>query len=151
MLFNQTAEYALRAMSCLVTHENAGWLSSDDLAGATQIPVQYVPKVMRPLAQAGLVEARRGRKGGFRLARHPEEIRLSDVLRAAGVLPDPEHCAFGLPRCNPLEPCPLHGSWSKLGLAVDAWAYGTTLADLQRAGGTAGALPASATPKPGGP
>lgn len=151
MLFNQTAEYALRAMSCLAMQQGTEWLSSEDLADATHIPVQYVPKVMRPLAQAGLVEARRGRNGGFRLARLPHEIRLSDVLRAAGGMPDPEHCAFGLPRCNPLEPCPLHGSWSTLGLAVDAWAYGTTLADLQATGGRRGFWPPPASPKPAGP
>ena len=150
MLFNQTAEYALRAMSCLATHEGAALLSSEDLAATTHIPVQYVPKVMRPLAQAGLVEARRGRNGGFRLARPSDQIRLSDVLQAAGVMPDPEHCAFGLLRCNPMEPCPLHSSWSKLGLAVDAWAYGTTLADL-RQGSRSNAWPRPLAPTPGDP
>jgi Rrf2 family protein len=130
MLFSQTAEYALRAAACLAAAAPEALLSSEHIAAEASIPAPYVPKVLRPLVEAGLVEARRGRGGGFRLARPAGHICLHEVLDAAGALPQPDRCAFGHDRCRPELPCPLHDQWTILQDAVLGWARAGTLADL---------------------
>ena len=69
VIVNQTAEYALRAMASLARADGA--LTAEELSAQASVPVHYLAKVMRQLVVAGLVSARRGRGGGFRLARSP--------------------------------------------------------------------------------
>lgn len=53
-----------------------------DVAGRQRIPLRFLEQIFQELKRAGLVESKRGPRGGFRLARLPEEVRLGDVLRA---------------------------------------------------------------------
>ena len=128
MQLSATAEYALRAMACLVNADGET-LTSDDLASLAGIPSHYVSKVMRQLVVANLVDARRGRGGGFRLTRSPGDITYAEVLAAVGGLADPDRCAFGHDSCNPDRPCPLHPAWTRLQVAFDQWAEQSTLDD----------------------
>ncbi len=129
MLLNQTAEYALRAMSCLARAEPGVRMPSEELAREAEIPPHYVSKVMRQLVVAGLVAGQRGRSGGFVLARPLARIRFREVIDAVGGWPDVDRCAFGQAACNPDAPCPLHPTWTRLNDALIVWAETTTLAD----------------------
>lgn len=131
MHLTQTAEYALRAMTWLARQPTGAALRSQALAEATGIPQHYVSKLLRKLVVAGLLESQKGHGGGFALARPPAEVRFIDILRAVDYEPAPDRCAFGWGACNPLDPCPLHGPWSRLSEAFFAWADRTTLADVQ--------------------
>lgn len=53
-----------------------------DVAGRQRIPMRFLEQIFQELKRAGLVESKRGPRGGFRLARSPEDVRLGDVLRA---------------------------------------------------------------------
>lgn len=131
MYVSQTAEYALRAMTCLA-HRGAdeGGVRAVDLADTVSVPLAYLQKILRRLVVAGLLESRKGHGGGFRLARAPEEISFSDVFRAADFELVNGRCAFGWSDCDPEHPCPLHPAWSKLNESVGSWAENTTLADV---------------------
>jgi Rrf2 family protein len=98
------------------------------ISEVASIPAHYVSKVMRQLVVAGLVKGRRGRQGGFTLGRRPDEIRFADVLDAVSENIDPERCAFGQPRCNPSQPCPLHPAWERLQEDFARWAGTSTFA-----------------------
>lgn len=129
-MFAKTTHYALRLMTCLAHHHGEGPVPSRALAERAAVPTAYISKVMRRIEEAGLVESRKGRGGGFWLAREPGAIRLHEVLAAVD---EPavsrEECVFGWGACNPVKPCPLHGSWSELGHEVDVWSA-RTLADV---------------------
>ena len=56
--------------------------SVDDLAAATALNAPTIRKVMKSLVDSGLVIARRGAKGGYRIARSPRQISLRDVVEA---------------------------------------------------------------------
>jgi Rrf2 family protein len=62
--------------------EPSGWRSVAELAEAQQLPAAMLEQLLLRLRRAGLVEARRGRHGGYRLARPPAEIALQEVLAA---------------------------------------------------------------------
>ena len=126
-LLPQTAEYALRALACLVAMPEGA--RSSDLARRSGVPPAYLQKVLRRLVAAGLLESQKGHGGGFRLTRVPDRIRFLDVLEATEVDIAPAACAFGWSRCDPARPCPLHPAWSELKETFREWAARMTLAD----------------------
>jgi Rrf2 family transcriptional regulator, iron-sulfur cluster assembly transcription factor len=129
MQLPRSAEYALRALAVIALRD--GVVSADEIASEATVPPHYLHKVLRRLTAAGILEARKGPGGGFSLARPANRIRVIDVLEATDAqLAD--DCAFGWGSCDARHPCPLHGTWSELKDAVDAWASKTTLADVHR-------------------
>jgi Rrf2 family iron-sulfur cluster assembly transcriptional regulator len=80
------ARYAVRALYDLAMHLAFGDADSSrhvrDVASRQRIPVRFLEQIFQELKRAGLVESKRGPRGGFRLARSPDDVRLGDVLRA---------------------------------------------------------------------
>ncbi|MCC5786742.1 MAG: Rrf2 family transcriptional regulator [Phycisphaerales bacterium] len=80
-MLSQTTEYALRAMACLAQSPDA-LTPTPELAKKTDVPPNYLAKVLQQLSAADLITGRRGVGGGYRLSRSPAEIRFSDVINA---------------------------------------------------------------------
>ena len=72
--------FAIRAMAELVG--NDGYLPLDVIAQRQDLPADYVRSAMSDLRRAGIVATRRGRVGGYRLARPPDQVTLADIIRA---------------------------------------------------------------------
>jgi Rrf2 family protein len=130
---SQTAEYALRAMAWVAARATDEPVLTRDLSAGTGIPAQYLAKILRRLVLAGILESRKGRGGGFTLARPADRIRFRDVLSAVDAYPKADRCAFGWGACDSLQPCPLHDSWAGMSERFQAWATGTSLKDLRTA------------------
>lgn len=105
-MLNQTAEYALRAMSCLA-YEPDKLMPTNELAEVTKVPQNYLAKVLQSLAQAGLIVGRRGVGGGYRLGRPAAEISLLDVINAISPVERITSCPLGLQNHSG-RLCPLH-------------------------------------------
>jgi cysteine desulfurase len=81
------------------------------IARTMDIPEGYLPQVMTPLVQGGLISAAAGRSGGYELARPANEITLLEVIeRTAGPLTE-EHCLLAGGPCDWEQVCPLHEFW----------------------------------------
>lgn len=128
---SQTSEYALRAMAWIAARPSNEPVLARELAGATQVPLHYLSKILRRLVLARLLESRKGRGGGFTLGRPARQIRFRDVLVAVGAYPVEGRCAFGWDRCDARRPCPLHGLWSELSEGFDSWASNASFADAR--------------------
>ena len=76
------ADYALRVMIALAGAGEGEHLSVREIAAAQAIPVRFLPAIMGDLGRQGLVEARLGRNGGYRLGRLPGEISIRAVIEA---------------------------------------------------------------------
>jgi Rrf2 family protein len=74
-------DYALRAALELAL-AGGGPLKREQIAQAQDIPTAFLQNILMELRHAELVEAQRGRDGGFRLARPAGEITVADVVRA---------------------------------------------------------------------
>lgn len=85
-MIGRTGVQALKALLELAG-EPQGWRSVSDLAAAQSLPAPHLEQLLLRLRRAGVLEARRGRQGGYRLACRPEELALSRVLRAVGAWP----------------------------------------------------------------
>ena len=127
----QTAEYALRAMAWIASRSPTQPVRARDLSASTQIPAQYLSKILRRLVLAGVLESRKGRGGGFTLSRSPDRILFREILQAVDAYPREDRCAFGWGACDPTRPCPLHDSWSRMSAAFRDWAATTTFAQVQ--------------------
>lgn len=130
MFVSQTAEYALRAMAYLATLPGGEGARAQDVSRHTAIPLPYASKVLRRLAQSGLVIAQKGHGGGFRLARAPARISFRDVFTSVDAEFEKTSCAFGLGECSTRHPCPLHPAVATVRESVATWARRTTLADV---------------------
>jgi len=74
---------ALRALLELA-QEPARWRSVNEIAAAQQLPAPMLEQLLLQLRRADLVEARRGRLGGYRLRQAPAAIPVARVLEAVG-------------------------------------------------------------------
>jgi len=105
-MLSQTAEYALRAMACLAYRPDE-LTATPVLAKQTQVPSNYLAKVLQVLASANLIQGRRGVGGGYKLARPATEIRLLDVINAVDPVERITACPLGLEN-HGSNLCPLH-------------------------------------------
>lgn len=80
--YSQTTGYAIEALACLARHRPASMLVRE-IAAETEIPLPYLSKIFQRLAEAGIVESKRGYKGGVRLTRKPGEISLLEINAAS--------------------------------------------------------------------
>ena len=82
MRMSAKAEYAVRAMVELATVDDGVLLKTDELAQAQGIPAQFLVDILSNLRTDHLVRSRRGRDGGYELARPAADISIADVLRS---------------------------------------------------------------------
>jgi Rrf2 family protein len=78
-------DYGVRALLQLTDSDGRaleGYVKTEDIAAAEDIPLKFLEGILRQLRLAGLVIAHRGSDGGYRLDRKPSEISVADVIRA---------------------------------------------------------------------
>lgn len=93
-MLSQKAKYALRAVMMLA--ERAGDpepVRVPEIAQRERISLKFLEAILVELRDAELVESRRGRHGGYRLKRPPEEISFGDVIRTIDGALAPIRCA----------------------------------------------------------
>jgi cysteine desulfurase len=124
-------DYAVRAMISLA-RPGTGQVTAAALAEATAIPVGYVPQVMGDLVRAGLVANRRGRSGGYRLARPASDVSLLAIVEAVEGDGRRQRCVLRGGPCRRDGTCDVHDAFYRaqeaaLGALADA-----SLADVAR-------------------
>ena len=135
-MLSQTAEYALRAVLYLAEHcgTEAQPMRVDEIAGDLGIPANYLSKTLQTLAKERVLRSVRGPRGGFCLARAPEQITLYDVIAPYGDLDADRKCLLGRPECSDRNPCPAHHAWKQTSDQLAGFFRTTTVADVRRTG-----------------
>ncbi len=80
MQFKASTDYGIRAILYLAVQGTT--CSSRDIAEDMSIPRDYLIQLAQLLRNAGIIEARPGKHGGYRLAKDPSEISVLDVMNA---------------------------------------------------------------------
>jgi len=70
--------------------------------------------MLQLLTPSGIGGSKKGKNGGFYLAKQPGEIRLIEIVEAIDGLDVFNNCVLGFPGCTNEEPCPVHDKWGKL-------------------------------------
>lgn len=129
-MLNQTAEYALRTAVLLAEQGASGSVPAAELAAQLDIPPNYLSKILHQLARDGLLVSQRGKTGGFRLARAPEQISLAQVVAGFDPVDARRGCLLGRPVCSDRTPCQAHHRWKEFSTGYSSFFHETTLAML---------------------
>ncbi len=127
-MFSLTIEYAMRAMVALASGDGRS-MTTRQIADTMKVPQSYLSKVLQALARAGLVYSTRGLKGGFVLARGPEDLNMMEILNAVSPYKRIETCPLDLSG-HSSELCPLHRRLDQAMAMVQEAFEGTTLAEI---------------------
>lgn len=101
--------YAVSAAAYLSGKGGEGYCLLEEVAETLRLPRAFLAKVLQRLSARGLLQSRRGARGGYRLARPASEVSLADVVAAVGEpAAEGSHCAIEARDCDPDLPCLLH-------------------------------------------
>jgi FeS assembly SUF system regulator len=89
-------------------------LSAPELADHAGLELPTVAKILKPLAQAGLVAGFRGTNGGYRLARAAETISLFDVVEALEGPLGMTECSVHAGSCGIEQSCGVRANWRRI-------------------------------------
>ena len=129
-MISRTGMHALNALVSL-QHLPAGrYAGAGQIARQIRAPSNYLGKLLRQLARAGIVEGRKGSSGGFRLAGGRHSVSLFDAIDPIEHFDRLKVCLLGRPKCRKSSPCPLHEGWSLIRERFLDFLQTTTLSDL---------------------
>lgn len=121
------SDYACRAVEALAMHHpSARPLRVEDIATKEAIPVNYLVQILIELKSKGIIQSRRGKAGGYNLAKAPRDITFGDVLRAV------QGDILEMPMLVPESQCPeeIKHVWKRIKDAAENIADQITFEDI---------------------
>ncbi|TAN07261.1 MAG: SUF system Fe-S cluster assembly regulator [Rhodanobacteraceae bacterium] len=134
---SRLADYASVVMACLARHP-VSVVSATQIGEETRLELPTVSKLLKHLAQAGLVESFRGVTGGYRLARAAKDISLAEIVEALDGPIGLTECSLGHAGCERQAYCSVARDWQGIGATIDRALRAVSLADMlhRRVGGS---------------
>ncbi len=114
VIFSKKCELAIQAVLFLSIKKNKLIFNAIEIAKELKVPKEFVSKMLQILTDSGIVGSKKGRNGGFYLAKRPSQIRLVEIVEAIDGLDVFKKCVLGFPGCSDDKPCPVHSSWGKI-------------------------------------
>lgn len=127
---SQPIGHAILAMSCLDKCGDKEWSLAKDLSACSGVPLPSLSKALNLLGQEGLVEAKRGYRGGFKMARPAHDITLREVAHAVEPKMESPRCFLGFAECSDERSCPAHVFWCGEREKIEAYLESMTIADV---------------------
>jgi len=130
MKLSTRTRYAVRAIIELAQHDSNQPLQLKIIAQRQEISVKYLEQLMAVLRSAGFVRSIRGSKGGYILAKAPNQIRMNEVLhRLEGTVTTVE-CVEDEATCSRSADCAARYLWMQVEKAIEHVLESMTLQDL---------------------
>ncbi len=102
-----------------------------ELSEQAGIPANYLSKIMWILRTAGIIDATRGNRGGYRLKRAPGDIHLFEIVDLFDRGRTKLTCLLACEKdCDNSNPCTAHEAWRDVRSAYLTFLHSTTLADI---------------------
>ena len=141
-MLSKTGIHALTAVASLTRLPEGVYVGAAELAEQIGAPPNYLGKLLKTLADAGIVESQKGKGGGFRLARNPATVSLLEVVEPIEHVSRWFGCFLGRPECSDQRACTVHDRWKQVRDLYLRFLRETTIADLAGRGvaGVAGAV-----------
>ena len=131
MRITYKGDYALKTILDLAVHYGNGVVTIHDLAKRIDAPIKFLEQVLLDLKRAEFVESRRGKIGGYLLAKHPSKIKLGDVIRFIDGPIEPIACAEKrYSGCKDLYKCVFRKLWQDVTEATTGIIDNITFEDL---------------------
>jgi len=127
---SRRTDYAVRVLLSLAIHQGEGPRLVQDIVDEMLIPLPFVKRIVADLVRAGLVQSRRGSKGGLWLRRPADEITLLDVVEASDEPLEISQCIDDPDFCPLSETCPVRKRWARLRALIRRELRSVTIAQL---------------------
>ena len=114
VIFSKKCELALQAVLFLSIKKDQIIFNAKEVSEELKVPKEFVSKMLQTLTESGIVGSKKGKNGGFYLARRPSQIKLIEIVEAIDGLDVFHHCVLGFPDCSSDHPCPVHDKWGKI-------------------------------------
>ena len=136
MLVSTKGRYALRVMLELAQDDSAAYLPLPAIAERQGISEKYLESIISVLSKAGLVDGLRGKGGGYRLCKSPDQFTTGQILRLMEGSLAPVACLeAGSSPCDRAGECRTLSLWAGLNDVINKYLDQYTLADLLREDG----------------
>lgn len=132
MSISQKCQYALRAVFELARSNGTSPVKISAIADAQAIPQRFLEVILSELKQGGFVNSRRGKQGGYLLARIPKDLSIGEIIRFVEGPLGPVACVLGESKndCRLYEDCVFRPMWDKVRIAVSEVYDNTTFQQL---------------------
>jgi len=130
MKLSTRTRYGIRAILELAKNDGNRPLQIKMIAQRQDISVKYLEQLMTILKSAGFVRSIRGSKGGYLLARAPNEIRLNEVFNCLEGLVTTVECVRDSNYCQRTTDCVTRQVWTQVQNAIKNVLQSITLQDL---------------------
>ena len=128
MVVSTKGRYALRLMIDLAEHQTEGYLPLKEIAERQNCSEKYLESIVAVLSKDGLLEGLRGKGGGYRLTKAPEDYSVGEILRLVEGPLSPVTC-LEVP-CDQSATCPTLPMWEKLGGMINDFLDGISIAEF---------------------
>ena len=112
MLVPMKVDYGVRTLIYLAQQDVTEFTSTSEIAEAQHIPEPYLLRICSELQKSGLIESRRGPKGGHKLAKSGDQISVSDVVNSVDYSLAPIDCVGEPESCRLSGACSQRELWS---------------------------------------
>ena len=130
MKLSTRGRYGTRILLDLALCDDEGPVPLKDIAQRQQISLPYLEHLITPLITAGMVRSLRGAHGGIWLAKLPQEIKLSEVVRLLEGSIAPVDCVVDPKACPRSDSCVTRDIWNEVKKAMDGVLESKTLQDM---------------------
>ena len=130
MKISTKGRYGLRILIDLAIHDQNKPRLVRDIAESQQISEKYISRLIIDLRRARLVRSVRGVKGGFFLARSPNEITLLDILETMEGTISIVDCVMAPEKCPQCNGCGVRGIWQRLNDGIRDQMRSITFAEI---------------------
>jgi Rrf2 family protein len=143
MRLSTKTRYGVRALFDMAYHSAGGPTQAKDIARRQEIPLRYLEQIFQDLKRAGIVDSKRGPRGGYQLKSEPKQIKLGDVVRALqGPIEEmfaPDDDRATTRRRETTSSRQVTSSlWRELATQVASWFDSVSLADMVKRGADLG-------------
>lgn len=131
MMISTRSQYALRVLMDLAEHDIGSYIPLKEIAQRQEISEKYLESIIKVLVRSGDLEGVRGKGGGYRLTRSPDQYSVSKILRIMEDGLAPMAClGENAKPCPRAATCRTLGMWTELYDLVSGFLDNKTVADL---------------------
>lgn len=135
MKISTKGRYALRVMIDLAEHDNGEYITLMDIAERQGISEKYLESIVSMLSKNDFLNSLRGKGGGYKLSRRPEEYSVLSILQCTEGSLAPVACLENKPnKCPNLSECKTITMWENFEKTINDYFGSISIADLINSG-----------------
>lgn len=131
MMVSTKGRYALMVMVDLARENSDEYVSLADIAERENLSMKYLESIISILNKGGMLKSLRGKNGGYKLARRPDEYNVSEILLLTEGTLAPVNCIMqeGV-QCDKAATCSTLPLWAGLDQVIENYLGAITLEDI---------------------